>query len=58
MQRDVATMTGLGATRSDAVRQVQTSVTQAYTRMPDNYRSDQRRSGGAMDLTPKDGIWP
>lgn len=58
MQRDVATMTSLGATRSEAVRQVKTYWTSGYPRMPDNYRSDQCRSGGAMDLTPRDGTWP
>ena len=61
MQRDVATMTSLGATRGDAVRQVKAYLTLRYPRMPDNYRSDQCKSGGAMDLTPKnltDGVWP
>ena len=58
IQRDVTTMTRLGARRSDAVRQVSSYLTLNYPALPDNYRSDQCKSGGAMDLTPKDGTWP
>jgi hypothetical protein len=58
VQRAVATMTSLGATKSDAVRQVKTYLASVYPRHTEAYRSDQCRSGGAMDLTPKDGIWP
>jgi hypothetical protein len=58
IQRDVATMTNLGATRSDAIAQVKSYLTLNYPGLPDNYRSDQCKSGGAMDLTPKDGTWP
>jgi hypothetical protein len=61
IQWDVATMTSLGASRSDAVRQVRSYLTKDYPQVPANYHSDQCRSGGAMDLTPKntkDGVWP
>ena len=58
VQRAVATMTSLGATRDDAARQVRTYLTSVYPRLAENYRSDQCKSGGAMDLTPRDGTWP
>jgi hypothetical protein len=58
VQRAVATMTSLGATRDDAARQVKTYLTVVYPRHTEQYRSAQCKSGGTMDLTPKDGTWP
>ena len=51
-------MTDLGATREDAARQVKTYLTVVYPRHTEKYRSDQCKSGGTLDLTPKDGTWP
>ncbi|MEP7193143.1 MAG: hypothetical protein ABI903_09785 [Actinomycetota bacterium] len=58
VQRDTTTMTRLGATRAEAVKQVGEYLALVYPRLPDAYRSDQCVSGGTLDQTPGDGTWP
>ena len=58
IQRAAETMTSLGATRAEATRQVKMYLALVYPQVPANYRSAECKSGGAMDLTPKDGAWP
>jgi hypothetical protein len=48
----------LGATATQARSLAVWYATNVYPRMPDDYRSDQCRKGGSLDLHPNDPSWP
>jgi hypothetical protein len=48
----------LGATASYGRRLAATYWRELYRQEPDEYRSPQCRPGGALDLSPGDGVWP
>jgi hypothetical protein len=48
----------LGATAAQARALAVRYATDVYPRMPDDYRSDQCRDGGTMDLHPGSSRWP
>ncbi len=58
MQRTAEAARLLGATADEAEQLAVTYAAQVYPRMPDDYRSDDCKAGGSMDIRPDDTSWP
>lgn len=58
LQRDERTVTLLGGSPQEGAALAERIATEVYPRMPEEYRSDECRPGGALDRTPDDGTWP
>lgn len=58
VQRTAALAERLGATRAQAVELAVVYARQVFPSMPEAYRSQACHAGGALDLTPDDGVWP
>jgi hypothetical protein len=56
MTRDAARR--LGATRAYAAKLAEVYWEELYALLPDDYRSDECRDGGAMDAHPASTVWP
>jgi hypothetical protein len=58
MQNDARAVVLLGGSPDQGSALARRIATEVYPTMPDEYRTSECRSGGALDLTPQDDSWP